>query len=183
MILLAIALALTAQAHTRLSDDQVDQVIAYAQTAGGFGGARCYATAPRRTGGQAGGGFAVMLSGPAGRIFDAVKAAQATGAPFSRAQVTPDMTATTLTVVAYPQDAPRATGIVIRAGGAQKIAIKPRTTAVAPAISTASGEGLRATFAYEDFSAIHLGDFDVVVLAGQSESVCTIDSTTRASIR
>jgi len=175
----------------RLSDEQIDQVLAYARTGDGLGGARCYAA--RRPGDRSefSGGFAVMLTGPAGRIFDAVKAAQARGLTFTRAQVTSEMAATTLVVIAYPeaptQDssghyAPRATGIRIRAGGPQRIVIAPRTTETLPGATT-GGPGVRAVFAYEDFAKVHLGEFEVVVLAGQAERVCTIDSATRASIK
>ena len=175
----------------RLSDEQIDQVIAYARTGDGFGGVRCYAAGRPRDRSEPGSGFAVMLTGPAGRIFDAVKAAQAKGLAFTRAQVTPEMAATTLVVIAYPeaprQDssghyAPRATGIRIRAGGPQRIVVPPRATEMLPGATT-GGPGVRAVFAYEDFAKIHLGDFEVVVLAGQAERVCTIDSATRASIK
>jgi hypothetical protein len=175
----------------RLSDEQIDQVIAYAHTGDGLGGARCYAAGRPGDRSQFSGGYAVMLTGPAGRIFDAVKAAQARGLTFTRAQVTPEMAATTLVVMAYPeaptQDssghyAPRATGIRIRAGGPQRIVIAPRTTEALPGATT-GGPGVRAVFAYEDFAKVHLRDFEVVVLAGQAERVCTIDSATRASIK
>ncbi len=176
----------------RLSDDQIDQVIAYAHTGDGLGGVRCYAAGRPGERSELGGGFAVMLTGPAGRIFDAVKAAQAKGLVFTRAQVTPDMAAMTLVVVAYPEaptedssgrhNAPRATGITIRAGGPQRIVIAPRTTETLPG-ATMGGPGVRAVFAYEDFAKIHLGDFEVVVLAGQAERACTIDSAARASIK
>ena len=175
----------------RLSDEQIDQVLAYARTGDGLGGARCYAAGRPGDRSEFSGGFAVMLTGPAGRIFDAVKAAQARGLAFTRAQVTPEMAATTLVVIAYPeaptQDssghyAPRATGIRIRAGGPQRIVIAPRTTETLPGATT-GGPGVRAVFAYEDFAKVHLGDFEVVVLAGQAERVCTIDSATRASIK
>ena len=176
----------------RLSDEQIDQVIAYARTGDGFGGVRCYAAGRPGERSEPGSGFAVMLTGPAGRIFDAVKAAQAKGFAFTRAQVTPDMAATTLVVVAYPEaptedssgrhSAPSATGIRIRAGGPQKIVVAPRTTETLPGATTGS-TGLRAVFAYEDFATIHLGDFEVVVLAGQTERVCTIESAARASIK
>ena len=176
----------------RLSDEQIDQVLAYARTGDGLGGVRCYAAGRPGDRSEFSGGFAVMLTGPAGRIFDAVKAAQAKGLAFTRAQVTPEMAATTLVVIAYPeaptQDssgrhyAPRATGIRIRAGGPQRIVVAPRTTETLPGATT-GGPGVRAVFAYEDFAKIHLGDFEVVVLAGQVERVCTIDSATRASIK
>ena len=45
------------------------------------------------------------------------------------------------------------------------------------------GQGVRAVFAYQDFATIHLGDFEVVIFAGQAEHVCTIDSAARASIK
>jgi len=176
----------------RLSDEQIDQVLAYARTGDGVGGVRCYAAGRPGDRSEFSGGFAVMLTGPAGRIFDAVKAAQAKGVAFTRAQVTPEMAATTLVVIAYPeaptQDssgrhyAPRATGIRIRAGGPQRIVIAPRTTEALPGATT-GGPGVRAVFAYEDFAKVHLRDFEVVVLAGQAERVCTIDSATRASIK
>jgi len=182
MILLSLWLALQAQTQARLSDDQIDQVIAYAQTADGAGGARCYATAAGVNRSEAG-GFAVLLEGPAGRIFDAVKTAQKSGRAFTRADVTADMAATTLTVIAYPAPAKQdgserlplsATGVAIRTGGAKKFVIKPRRIETMP---------FRATFAYEDFATIHLGGFEVVVLSDQTERVCTIDATARASIR
>jgi hypothetical protein len=199
MMLLVVLFALPAQPQTRLSDDQIDQVITYARTAEGAGGARCYATSATGSRSGTGGGFAVLLEGPAGRIFDGVKAAQAAGRTFTRADVTPDMAATTLSVVAYPdapkQDgaewryAPRATGIVIRAGRAQKVVVSPKRTETMPARwqstsgATATGQGVRAVFSYEDFATMHLGDFEVVVLSTETERVCTIDATARASIR
>jgi len=176
----------------RLSDEQIDQVIAYARTGDGLGGVRCYAAGRPGDRSEFSGGFAVMLTGPAGRIFDAVRAAQAQGLAFTRAQVTPDMAATTLVVMAYPETptqdssgrhhAPPATGIRIRAGGPQRIVVSPRTTETLPGATT-GGPGMRAVFAYEDFAKIHLGDFEVVVLAGRAERVCTIDSAARASIK
>ena len=121
-----------------------------------------------------------------------MKAAQAKGLGFTRAQVTPEMAATTLVVTAYPEaprqdasgrhSAPRATGITIRAGGVQNIDVAPRTTETLPAAAT-GGPGVRAVFAYEDFAKIHLGAFEVVVFAGQAERVCTIDAAARASIK
>jgi hypothetical protein len=176
----------------RLSDEQIDQVLAYARTGDGVGGVRCYAAGRPGDRSEFSGGFAVMLTGPAGRIFDAVKAAQAKGVAFTRAQVTPEMAATTLVVIAYPeaptQDssgrhyAPHATGIRIRAGGPQRIVVPPRATETLPGATT-GGPGVRAVFAYEDFAKIHLGDFEVVVLAGQAERACTIDAAARASIK
>jgi hypothetical protein len=191
-LVLTLWLTSPAAQQRHLSDEQIDQVIAYARTGDGLGGVRCYAAA--RTGDPSGfsGGFAVMLTGPAGRIFDAVKAAQAKGLDFSRAQVTAEMAATTLVVVAYPEapksdssgahDTPHATGVMIRAGGPQRIVIKPRTTETLPR-STTGGQGVRAVFAYEDFATIHFGGFEVVIVAGEAERVCTIDSAARASIR
>ena len=102
---------------------------------------------------------------------------------------TPDLPGPTLVVMAYPeaptQDssgrhfAPRATAITIRAGGPQRIVVAPRTTETLPGATP----GVRAVFAYEDFAKIHLGDFEVVVLAGNAERVCTVDATARASIK
>src|SRR4029077_4938723 len=63
----------------RLSDEQIDQVLAYARTGDGLGGARCYAAGRPDDRSEFSGGFAVMLTGPAGRIFDAAKAAKAKG--------------------------------------------------------------------------------------------------------
>ena len=191
-LLLTLLLTGPVAQQARLSDEQIDQVLAYARTGDGIGGVRCYAAGRPANRSEFSGGFAVMLTGPAGRIFDAVKAAQAKGLAFTRAQVTPEMAATTLVVIAYPEAptedssgwryAPRATGIKIRAGGPQRIVIAPRTTETLPGATT-RGPGVRAVFAYEDFAKIHLGDFEVVVLAGQAERVCTIDSATRASIK
>ncbi len=192
-ISLVILLALPAQSQGRLSDDQIDQVIGYAQTGSGFGGVRCHAAARQDDGGTPGGGFAVMLSGPAGRIFDAVKAAQSTGVTFSRAQVTPEMAATTLTVLAYP-DAPTSadvapavpTRLLIRAPGSAA-AITPRTSRVVPLSwsngqgSTIAGHGLRATFAFADFARTP-GALEVIVFTAGGPRTCTIDATVRASI-
>ncbi len=102
-LFLTLLLAVPAQQQPRLSDEQIDQVIAYARTGDGLGGVRCYAAGRPGDRSEFSGGFAVMLTGPAGRIFDAVKAAQAKGLAFTRAQVTPDMAATTLVVMAYPE--------------------------------------------------------------------------------
>jgi hypothetical protein len=181
------------QPGTRLSDQQIDQVIAYARTGEGLGGVRCYASAAPGEHSESSAGFAVMLTGPGGRIFDAVKAAQAKGLTFTRAQVTPEMAAMTLVVVAYPEartqdssgwhDAPHPTGVIIRTGGPQRIVIAPRSTEEVRGAMPTSVQGVRAVFAYQDFAKIHFGDFELVVLAGQAERVCTIDSTARASIR
>jgi hypothetical protein len=191
-VLLTLLLTGPVPQQPRLSDEQIDQVIAYAHTGDGLGGARCHAAARPGDRSEFSGGYAVMLTGPAGRIFDAVKAAQAKGLGFTRAQVTPEMAATTLVVVAYPEaptqessgrhNAPRATGVKIRAGGPQGIVVAPRTIETVPG-PTAGGPGVRAVFAYEDFAKIHLGDFEVVVFAGQVERVCTINSAARASIK
>ena len=191
-LLLTLLLSGPVPQQPRLSDGQIDQVIAYAHTGDGLGGARCYAAGRPGDLSEFNGGYAVMLTGPAGRIFDAVKAAKAKGLEFTRAQVTPEMAATTLVVVAYPEAptrdssgrhyAPRATGIKIRAGGSQRIVVAPRTTETVPG-KTTGDPGVRAVFAYEDFAKIHLGDFEVVVFAGQVERVCTIDAAARASIK
>jgi len=132
-VLLTLLLTGPVPQQPRLSDEQIDRVIAYAHTGDGLGGARCYAAARPGDRSEFSGGYAVMLTGPAGRIFDAVKAAQAKGLGFTRAQVTPEMAATTLVVVAYPEAptqessghhyAPRATGVKIRAGGPQGIVV------------------------------------------------------------
>lgn len=190
-ISLVILLAMPALSQARLSDEQIDQVIAFARTADGPAAARCYATMGPAA--PAGSGFAVSLEGPAARIFDAVKQATISGKPFSRADVSPEMAATTLTVLAYPEaptspdvPPPVPTRLVIRTpGGAAAIA--PRTSRVVPLFwsnrrgSTIAGHGLRATFAFADFARAP-GALEVVVFSAGGPRTCTIDATVRASI-
>jgi hypothetical protein len=193
MILLSLLLAIQAETQPRLSDNQIDQVIAYAQTADGVGGARCYATDPQREHSDVGGGFAVSLEGPAGRIFDAVKTAQKSGRTFTRANVTPEMAAMTLTVLAYPgppspNGAPplRPTSLVVRAN---EITVRPRGTRVVLLKTstgsglTVTGRGLNAMFAYEDFARVPPGGFEVAIVANERQWTCAVDAIARASIR
>ena len=65
-LLLTLLLTGPVPQQPRLSDEQIDQVIAYAHTGEGLGGVRCYAAGRRGDRSEFSGGFAVMLTGPGG---------------------------------------------------------------------------------------------------------------------
>jgi hypothetical protein len=167
---LLIVTATTLAASAQVTDEAIERAIAAGRHQRILGAVEVGSTATRQ--------FSVRLAGAVARIGMAASEAALEGEPFGPEQVTPEMLAPTLRIVAYPNDpefrvgrnvsTPPAQRIVLEATGRgrSRTAVEPVRTETFPIRWSSAigaridGQGVIADF---DRSALPDGEFDVVV--------------------
>jgi hypothetical protein len=163
-----------------------------------------------RMGCRAGGGFGslkgfdMLLVGPLNRIQRAASDAKKKYLPFTIEQVTADMRADTVQLIATPQvpeynnvghfwdEAAPATHAVIKSrpkNNGTPVVIQPVSHELVPVEwsnmmgGKRTGQGITATFSLSDFRNLPAGDVELAVITEKNEKNCKVSASDRQKVR